>query len=167
MLGHFEDGDPVGHQIRKFIQTDSAVICPGFVSDTAPYYQLMSVMVLPTYREGLGMVSLEAQASGIPVVTTMATGAIDSVIEGVTGLKVPVADSASLAAAIETLLDNQVLRSRMGHAGRKWVETNFRPEVVWQEHVRLYRDLLNEKLETAPFKFKNALARSGKTHICP
>jgi lipopolysaccharide/colanic/teichoic acid biosynthesis glycosyltransferase len=89
-------------------------------------------------------VSLEAQASGVPVITTTATGAIDSVIDGVTGFVVPVGDSDALAAAIGKLLVDDELRSRIGCAAREWMERDFRPEVIWQGQVRLYKELLSD-----------------------
>jgi len=84
LVGDFEQGDPVEPEIRRFIESSPAMIRPGFVSDTAPYYGLMDVLALPTYREGFPGVPLEAQASGVPVVTTTATGAVDSVVDGET-----------------------------------------------------------------------------------
>ena len=104
----------------------------------------MNLLAFSTHREGFGQVSLEAQASGVPVVTTTATGAIDSVIDEVTGFLVPVGDSDALAAAIGKLLADDELRSQMGRAGREWMERDFRPEVIWEGQVRLYKGLLTE-----------------------
>ena len=146
LLGDFEDGDLVEPEIHRFIESTPAVIRTGFVSDTAPYYALMNVLALPTYREGFPQVPLEAQASGVPVVTTTATGAIDSVIDGVTGLLVPVGDSGALAAAIGKLLADDELCSRMGRTGRGWMERDFRPEARWKAQAHLYRELLAENL---------------------
>jgi glycosyltransferase involved in cell wall biosynthesis len=148
MVGDFEDGDPVEPGLRQYIENTTAIIRPGFMSDTAPYFKLMDVCVLPTYREGFGQVSAEAQASGVPVVTTNATGAIDSVIDGVTGIIVPVGDSAALAEAIAKLLGDSVLRSAMGRAGREWTERDFRPQVIWDQRVQLYRDLVSPVSES-------------------
>jgi len=55
------------------------------VADTAPYYRAMDLMVLPTWREGFPNVVLEAAASGIPVITTIATGSRRLVVPEVTG----------------------------------------------------------------------------------
>src|SRR5581483_479310 len=99
---------------------------------------------------------LEAQASGVPVVTTMATGARDSVIDGETGILVPVGDAKALAAAIDRLLTDTQLRESMGRAGRMRMQQDFRPEVIWNEQVKMYNDLLESKarksdLEEAAF----------------
>jgi lipopolysaccharide/colanic/teichoic acid biosynthesis glycosyltransferase len=144
LVGDFETGDPVEPEIRRYIESTPTILRPGFVADTASYYALMDVFVLPTYREGFPGVPLEAQASEVPVVTTNATGAVDSVRHGITGLIVPVKDTTALAQAIDTLLRNPEMRADMGHAGRKWMERDFRPEGIWQAHAEMYRKMLEE-----------------------
>jgi lipopolysaccharide/colanic/teichoic acid biosynthesis glycosyltransferase len=104
----------------------------------------MDVLVLPTHREGFPGVPLEAQASGVPVVTTTATGAVDSVVDGETGFLVPVGDSNAVATAVSKLLEDPQLRLRMGLAGRARVERDFRPAAIWDAQVNLYRELLEE-----------------------
>ena len=146
LVGDFEQGDPVEPEVRRCIESETAIIRPGFVSDTAPYYPLMDVLALPTYREGLPGVPLEAQASGVPVVTTTATGAVDSIIDGVTGLHVPVGNTNALTDAVGKLLADPALRERMGKAGRERMERDFRPEVIWDALIHLYRELMEEKL---------------------
>jgi len=144
LVGDFEQGDPVEPEIRRFIESSPAMIRPGFVPDTAPYYGLMDVLALPTYREGFPGVLLEAQASGVPVVTTTATGAVDSVVDGETGFLVPVGDSSALAGAIAKLLEDPQLRLRMGRAGRARMERDFRQEAIWSAQVKMYRRLLEK-----------------------
>lgn len=146
LVGDFEDGDPVPPIIRQQMETDPGIVHVGFVSDTAPYYALMDVFVLPSYREGLGYTSLEAQACGVPVVTTTATGAVDSVVDGVTGFRVPVGNWEALAARIDQLLCDPDLRSRMGQRGRERVVREFRHQVVGQALVEEYERLLRGKV---------------------
>jgi lipopolysaccharide/colanic/teichoic acid biosynthesis glycosyltransferase/glycosyltransferase involved in cell wall biosynthesis len=147
LIGDFEPGDPVDAEVRQYIESASEIVRLGFVADTAPYYGVMDIFALPTYREGFPGVVLEAQASGVPVVTTNATGAIESIIDGVTGLLVPVGDSTSLARAIDKLLNDKETRARMGRAGRERMERDFRRESIWQAQVQMYSELIQEKLE--------------------
>ena len=142
LVGDFEDGDPVSQRARQQIESDPSIITPGFVSDAAPYYPLMDVLALPTYREGLPGVPLEAAASAKPVVTTNATGAVDSVVDGVTGFIVPVGDARALAAALDKLLRNPELRIEMGLAGQERVKREFRHEVVLDRWVSEYKRAL-------------------------
>lgn len=144
LVGDFENGDPVETKVRSYIESTPTILLPGFVADAAPYYALMDVFVLPTYREGFPGVPLEAQASEVPVVTTNATGAVDSVRHGITGLIVPVKDAKALTAAIDTLLRKPEMRTNMGHAGRKWMERDFRAEAIWEAHAAMYREMLED-----------------------
>jgi len=158
LVGEFEDGDPVPAGIRQQIETDSYIVCTGFVPDSAPYYGLMDVFALPTYREGFPVVSIEAQACGVPVVTTTATGAIDSIVDGVTGFLVPVGNAQALAARIDQLLRDPPLRAHMGQSGRALAVREFRQEVVGQALLDEYRRLLRSKGLALPRERAEALA---------
>ena len=162
LVGDFEPGDPVEPEARRYIESEAAIVRPGFVSDTASYYSLMDVLALPTYREGFPGVPLEAQASGVPVVTTTATGAVDSIIDGVTGFLLPVGDTNALTNAVGKLLADPELRERMGKAGRERMERDFHPEVIWDALVHLYRELIEEKRVPSRMTFKNRISRAKR-----
>jgi glycosyltransferase involved in cell wall biosynthesis len=145
MVGDFEQGDAVPITLRRQIEDDSSIVRPGFVNDTAPYYPLMDVLALPTYREGFGCVALEAACAGVPTVTTTATGAVDAVVDGVTGFNVPVGDVEALTTALARLLNDAELCKRMGAAAQERVRKDFRQEVIWEALLKLYRDLMRER----------------------
>lgn len=149
LVGDFEAGDPIAVDMRRTIENDPGVVRTGFVTDVAPYYNLMDMCVLATYREGFPGVPLEAQAAGLPVVTTLATGAIDSVLDRETAFIVPVGDVKALSDAINRLLDDPPLRKRMGEAGRAWVKAVFRQEIVWDAYARTYQHLIQKGDPTA------------------
>ena len=150
LVGDFEAGDPVPADVRQAIESDHAVIRTGFVRDVAPFYHLMDICVLPTYREGFPGVPLEAQAAGVPVITTDATGAMDSVLHGKTGLIVPVGNVDALSAAIDRLLSDPPLRKRMGEAGCEWVNAVFRREIVWAAYLGAFQDMVSPAEMLAP-----------------
>ncbi len=72
--------------------------------------------------EGLGIVYLEASATGLPVVAGDSGGAPDAVLDGETGWVVPGGDPHAAAERIVTLLKDPALRERLGERGRQWVE---------------------------------------------
>ncbi|MFE9257182.1 glycosyltransferase family 4 protein [Streptomyces sp. NPDC006879] len=86
--------------------------------------------------EGLGIVYLEASATGLPVVAGDSGGAPDAVLDGETGWVVRGGSHEEVADRIVTLLGDPLLRKRMGERGREWVEERWR----W--------DLLAQKLQT-------------------
>jgi glycosyltransferase involved in cell wall biosynthesis len=136
VVGSFED-----EGLSAMVKTDPRVHLMGDVEEPAAHYAAMDVVVLPTYREGLPNVVLEAGAMERPVVATTVTGCIDAVHHGVTGTLVPPRDSTALAAAITTYLRDGELRRQHGSAGRARMERDFARERVWDalhaEYTRL------------------------------
>jgi glycosyltransferase involved in cell wall biosynthesis len=154
LVGEFEDGDPVPAEIRSQIEADRNIVRTGYVSDTAPFYGLMDILVLPTHREGMCYAPLEAQACCVPVVTTTATGAIDSIVEGLTGFLVPVGSAHALTARIEELLQNPELRARMGQAGRDRIVREFRQEKVASALIEENRRRIQDRTVTDTLRLK-------------
>lgn len=119
-------------------------IATGFVNDPEKYYPLMDVLCLPTLREGFPNVVLEAAAAGVPTVTTTATGAVDSVVDGETGLIVAVGDSDALAGGLRRLLADAELRKQYGLAAKRRARARFDRSVVWSAQEAFYRELSGE-----------------------
>jgi colanic acid/amylovoran biosynthesis glycosyltransferase len=92
--------------------------------------------------EGLGLVLLEAAASGVPVVATHHGGIPEAVLDGETGYLVPERDAAALAEALDALLSDAALRERMGVAGRALVRSRFDLAAQTRELERLYGEVL-------------------------
>lgn len=150
LIGDYEAGDPVSQETRQAIANSQEIVQVKFVPDAAPYYLVMDVLALPTYREGFPNTVLEAQAAERPVVTTDATGAIDSIVPNVTGLIVPTADAKALADALTALLSDPGRAREMGTAGRERVCRQFGQEQVWKSLVDLYCELLRERRLPVP-----------------
>jgi len=104
-----------------------------------------NVVCLPSYREGLPKVLLEAAACGRAIVTTSAPGCADAVRHGENGLLVPIKDARALADAICTLLQNNDLRTKMGAAGRLRALREFSDERVARQTLEIYQRLMKGK----------------------
>jgi len=145
LVGWFDVAeDALGRSLRSRIKNHPRIHLTGYVDDTAPYYRVMDVMVLPTWREGFPNVVLEAAASGIPVVTTLCTGSRDSVVPEVTGLLIPPGYPDAISEAVLQLLRNPELRYRMGEAARAWVLQNYVNGRVLGLTVSCYMRLLEK-----------------------
>ncbi|CAL9412374.1 GDP-mannose-dependent alpha-(1-6)-phosphatidylinositol monomannoside mannosyltransferase [Streptomyces sp. enrichment culture] len=83
--------------------------------------------------EGLGIVYLEASATGLPVVAGDSGGAPDAVLDGETGWVVPGTSPADTADRVTTLLADPELRASMGRRGREWVEEKWRWDLLADE----------------------------------
>lgn len=97
----------------------------GFVPprELGSWYERAAVVVVPSLREGYGMVAREAMAHGRPVVASAVGGLADAIEDGVTGLLVPPGDTRALRTALERLLGDPALRARLGEAARKRART--------------------------------------------
>lgn len=113
----------------------------GFRKDIAKLFGDAHIVTLPSYREGLPKVLVEAAACGRAVVTTNVPGCRDAIEPGITGLLVPVRNAPALADAIETLLNDSELRQQMGHAGRMLAESEFSIDKIVKQHLDIYSKL--------------------------
>ena len=146
LVGWFDASeDSLGPELRACILEHPGIRLTGFVPNTAEYYRAMDIMVLPTWREGFPNAVLEAQATGIPVITTLSTGSRDSVVPEVTGLLVPPGYPGAIVEAALKLLRDPERRRRMGWAARVWVRENFASESVLALTVDYYKRLLADK----------------------
>ncbi|MHB1561330.1 MAG: glycosyltransferase [Isosphaeraceae bacterium] len=101
------------------------------------HYRAADICLVPTIaQEGLSRTSVEAMASGIPVVASRIGGLPFTVSDEVTGLLCEPGDPASLARQIARLLDDPRLRRRMGQEGRRRFEEEFTWESVIERHYR-------------------------------
>ena len=114
----------------------------GHRSDAPAVLAQARIVVLPSYREGLPKVLLEAAASGRPMIATDVPGCREIVEPGVTGLLVPPRDAAGLAEAIVRLLADPERCRRMGEAARGLAEREFGVDTVVSRTLDVYRECL-------------------------
>ncbi|MBE7438744.1 MAG: glycosyltransferase family 4 protein [Spirochaetales bacterium] len=97
----------------------------GHMADVRPELARADVFVLPSYREGLPISTLEAMATGLPVITTDVPGCRETVIPGENGILVTVRDVDSLVQAMRMLAGNANLRRKMGERSLAIVRERF------------------------------------------
>jgi glycosyltransferase involved in cell wall biosynthesis len=100
------------------------------------------IVCLPSYREGIPRILIEAAASGRPIVTTDAPGCRELVRPGVNGIIVPSRDTLSLANALRYLIENPEVRIAMGNNNRQVAVQEFSQELVISQFMAVYHDLL-------------------------
>jgi glycosyltransferase involved in cell wall biosynthesis len=117
----------------------------GLRSDVPAVLASFTVSVMPSLNEALSNVVLESMAAGAPTVATHVGGTPEAVIDGVTGILVPPADSAALADAIVHLLNNPRLAAHLGHAARARIADHFSVGRMVGATEDLYTELLERK----------------------
>ena len=111
------------------------------VEELAEIYRNAALFVLSSDEEGLGIVILEAMASGIPVVSTRSGGPETIIVDGKTGCLTPGGDARAMTKTIQPLLADASLRRRMGEAGRRLVEEHFSLEAAGKVYLEKYDEL--------------------------
>jgi len=119
---------------------DGRVVFTGAIANASlpELYAAAEVFAFHTLHEGLGIVLLEALASGCPVVTTTAGGTVDIVRPGETGLLVPPGDAPALARAVVRVLRNGSLAAELRARARHAAETEFDWDVVAGRYLDVF-----------------------------
>jgi glycosyltransferase involved in cell wall biosynthesis len=102
------------------------------------------VFVFPTLADGMGLVVLEAMASGLPVIVT-ASGPGDLVRHGIDGFLVPIRDSDAIAEHLEFLRAHDDIRAEMGRAARLRAQ-----QFTWDVYAKRAADVVMASLENVP-----------------
>ena len=105
----------------------------------------MDIYCLPSLKQGLGTIMLEAMALGKPVIASGVGGVYSVVRDNETGLVVPPSNSGRLAECILALLNDPVRARVLGEAGRSLVQNEFSVEKMVHETADLYRVVLGDK----------------------
>lgn len=120
-------------------------------SKLAPYYSLADIFVFPGIGESLGMVYLEAQSCGCPVVALDSDGVRQVVCHKKTGILVSVMDPVAYADAIDFLLANPELRKEMGGKAIQFIRQERNAHINNGHIVKLVEELVKSKSKNAKF----------------
>jgi glycosyltransferase involved in cell wall biosynthesis len=128
--------------LAKELELDQCVEFCGFVRDIQRHISTLDILVhASTIPEPFGQVIIEGMAAAKPVIATRGGGATEIVVDGVSGLLVPMKNPEALANAMRKLLADQGLRVRIGSAGRQRVEDAFRIEATAAKISKVYSEL--------------------------
>lgn len=143
VVGPDDPPDPIAPAVRAALAADPSVHLLGDRAAVGPIYAAADVLVLPSRREGLANVLLEAGAMAKPAIATDIPGCVDVITHDVTGLLVAPGDPRALAHAIARYLDDPGLRARHGAAARDRIARDFRMTDVWTRVADAYLRLLD------------------------
>ena len=144
LIGDADPGNPTSvnhHDLGVWNSADYVEVF-GFRKDIPELFLKSHIICLPSYREGLPKALIEAAAAGRAVVTTNVPGCRDAIINGETGVLVPVKDAKKLADALQGLVLHPQERIAMGKAGRLLAEQNFAVEKIVEAHLKIYKEVL-------------------------
>jgi glycosyltransferase involved in cell wall biosynthesis len=115
----------------------------GWRQDALEIISILDILVQPSLNEGVGMVLLEAQSLGVPVIATNVGGIPEVVKDGVTGILVPSQDANSIAKALNYLLGDEKEREGMGREAKRWVKDKFSSHKMIKEIAEIYEGVFS------------------------
>lgn len=121
--------------------SDHVTFIPN-LSDFSTSLAAMDIFCLPSLRQGLGTIMLDAMALARPVIATGVGGVYSAVRDGETGLVVPPSNSVRLAERILELLNDPVRARSIGESGRRFVLNDFSVNSMVAETAKLYREVI-------------------------
>lgn len=139
----------------------------GHRPDIPLLLSLMDIVVLASYAEGLPRILMESASLAKPVVASRVRGTVEVVAPGQTGLLVPVRDSAALAAAILSLLQDPARAAAMGRRARQRALAHFDERLYFRKTDLAYRRLLKTKLAIEPEEILKPVPPAGGQQLLP
>jgi len=147
IVGSPDEGNPNSiskGELEKWIK-EGLIEWHGFQEDVRPFYCMANCVVLPSYREGIPRVLLEAMATEKPIITTDAPGCRNVCVDGVNGFLVKPKDVESLYLAMKRMVElgDEKLRE-FGKAGRRLAEEKYSVEKIVGEYINLIEAVLSK-----------------------
>ncbi|WP_260418008.1 glycosyltransferase family 4 protein [Pseudomonas cichorii] len=142
LVGSVDSGNPTSllqEELMTWVN-EGVIEWWGPRNDMSAVLPMAHIVVLPSYREGLPKVLIEAAACGRAVVTTDVPGCKDAVDPDVSGLLVEVRNPQAIANGVKRLLDDAEKLKKMGVAGRRLAEDAFDIREVVAQHMKLYQE---------------------------
>ena len=145
LVGGLDPGNPAGitqAELDAWVR-EGDVEAWGHRTDMPDVFAQANIVCLPSYREGMPKVLLEAAACGKAIVTTDVPGCRDAVANGHVGLLAPPRDAAGLAWALKVLINDPERRRILGGLAAAHARANFSEDRVLQQHLEVYESLVS------------------------
>lgn len=148
LVGEIDKHNPAAVRNKDLVNwvREKTVIYHGSINDVRSFIANSSCIVLPSYREGLSRVLMEAASMSIPIITSDTAGCREVVEEGLNGFLVPIKDVEKLADSMESFLSlSNEKRNEMGKYGRAKVLKEFDDKIIAQNIL----DIINKALDAS------------------
>ena len=142
MVGRIENEGLLNPELFSWSKECENVVYVGGSNIVEQYLSAMDCFVLPSYREGFGMGTIEAEAMGVPVIVTEIPGPIDAMLPNVTGKMVPMADAGALYSAMKEIMIEDLIS--FGEKGYSFAVENFEQKKLCQLIFEDRKKLLGE-----------------------
>lgn len=133
--------NPVDESTFKTIEKNENIHAVGMQKDVRPYLKASDAFILPSYREGFGMVLVEAGAMGLPCITTDITGCNEIIVPGENGTIIRPRNMEALRNEMEKWVSNPDMVKEMASNARKMVIERYDSRIVRKQYFEFYKSL--------------------------
>lgn len=141
MIGMFDDANTINADLREWSEKSKHVIFVDWTDKVERYYSAMDVFCSLSYREGFGLVVIEAAAMGLPGIVTDVPGQVDTIAPNVDGWSVPAKNVDQVIYTIEHCIDNLDEVRQYGCNARRHVEEKYEQNELFKRLTE-HRDIL-------------------------
>lgn len=141
MIGMFDDANTINADLREWSEKSKHVIFVDWTDKVERYYSAMDVFCSLSYREGFGLVVIEAAAMGLPGIVTNVPGQVDTIAPDVDGWLVPAKNVDQVIYTIEHCIDNLDEVRQYGSNARRHVEEKYEQNELFRRLTE-HRDIL-------------------------
>lgn len=134
------DENDLSENVKHILTTNKNIYKVGFQKDIRPFLGVSNTLVLPSYREGFGLVLMEAGAMGVPCIASDIIGCNNVIIEKVNGILIEAKNERSLLHAMELMYKDDTLRNSIQNLTRNSIIDRFEQEHVWNAYLQVYKN---------------------------
>lgn len=144
IIGRYDNAETIDQDIFKWALASDRVIFTGFTKYVPMHYAALDVFTSLSYREGFGLVVIEAAGMGVPAIVTDCPGQYDTITSNVTGIHVPPYNVSKVVEAMEFYINNPEKTKEMGLEARKEIEQKYDQQTLFSM-LAAHRNELIEK----------------------
>lgn len=133
--------NPIDESAIRRIEQNENIHSVGMQKDVRPYLKASNAFILPSYREGFGMVLIEAGAMGLPCITTDITGCNEIIVPGENGAIIEPRNMEALREEMEKWVSNPDMVKKMASNARKMVSERYDNRIVREQYFEFYKSL--------------------------
>lgn len=139
LVGRFENElDPLKEETISEISNNQNIIYAGFQKDVRPFLATMNIFSLPSYREGFGIVLMEASAMNVPSISSNIIGCNEIVFNGVNGFLIESKNQQILLDKMDYCIQNREKINEMAKKARIIVKDKFEQKELWKKSLAIY-----------------------------
>lgn len=142
IIGDFEEElNPISNEVKQILKSNESIIYIEFQEDIREFLAISNLFVLPSYREGLPNVLIEAGSYGVPLVATNINGCNEVIVDGENGALVNAKDEQSLYYAIEKFIVDEKYYSNIKRNVRKSIKDRYSQKYFWNKLLEEFRNI--------------------------